>query len=58
MRLLEELFNRVKVIVTQEENEKKLKELKEVVQRREIEEAKQENIKRMKIEQDVKNYFI
>lgn len=53
MRLLEELFNRVKVIVQKEEHEKCVKDLKEAEARREIEEAEEENSKRMKLEQQV-----
>lgn len=52
MRLLEELFNRVKVIVQKEEQEKYMKELKEANTRREQEEADQENIKKMKLEKE------
>lgn len=51
MRLLEELFNRVKVIVVKEEQEKYIKELKEENNKREIEEANQENIKKIRLEQ-------
>jgi arginine/serine-rich splicing factor 17 len=53
MRLLEELFNRVKKIVTQEEHEKYMQELKLAEKQREIDEANQENIKKMKLEQEV-----
>ena len=75
MRLLEELFNRVKVkwpflmkklknnliesnklkkvIVAQEDHEKYMSELKKEEQRRELEEANQEHMKRIKLEQEV-----
>ncbi len=50
MRLLEELFNRVKSIVGKEEQEKYLKELKEAEARREMEEVEQEKAKLAKLE--------
>ena len=58
MRLLEELFNRVKVIVQKEEHEKYVKNLKEAEARREIDEAEQENIKRMKLQQQVGAFLV
>ena len=53
MRLLEELFNRVKVGVAQEELEKHQKFLEEAKRKKEIDDANQENIKRQKHEQEV-----
>lgn len=53
MRLLEELFNRVKVVVAQEEMEKREKELSVEREKRLIEEASLEQAKRIKIEQEV-----
>ncbi len=51
MRLLEELFNRVKAIVSKEEQEKYVKDMKEAEARREVEEAEQEKAKLAKLEQ-------
>ncbi len=53
MRLLEELFNRVKVMVAKEEMEKREKELEEERQKRLQDEYDQENIKKLKFEQEV-----
>lgn len=53
MRLLEELFNRVKVVVAQEELDKREKMLKDEKRKREIEEANQENLKKIRMEQEV-----
>jgi hypothetical protein len=41
------------VIVTKEEHEKRLKEIKEAEHRREQDEVNQEQMKRIKIEQEV-----
>jgi hypothetical protein len=52
MRLLEELFNRVKVIVAQEELGKREKEMKEIKLKRKQEEENQEFMKKLKQEQE------
>lgn len=52
MRLLEELFNRVKVIVAQEESEKRHKEFLIEKQKREAEEAEEEEAKRLRLEKE------
>lgn len=52
MRLLEELFNRVKMAVAQEEMEKRQKELSEEREKRILEEANMESAKKVKIEQE------
>lgn len=53
MRLLEELFNRVKVGVAQEELVKHQKQTEEAKRRKEIEDANEENAKRQKRQQEV-----
>jgi hypothetical protein len=53
MRLLEELFNRVKVGVAQEELAKHQKQTEEAKRRKEIEDANEENAKRQKRQQEV-----
>jgi splicing factor, arginine/serine-rich 17 len=54
MRLLEELFNRVKNLVSREEYEKREKELKESKEKKEEEEKQSEEAKRRKFEQEEK----
>jgi hypothetical protein len=53
MRLLEELFNRVKVGVAQEELEKHQKQIEEAKRKKVIEDANEENAKRQKRLQEV-----
>ena len=53
MRLLEELFNRVKVGVAQEELEKHQRHMEDVKRKKEIDDANQENIKKIRHEQEV-----
>lgn len=57
MRLLEELFNRVKTAVAQEEMEKREKELSVEREKRIMEEATIEQAKKLKIEQEVLVYL-